>query len=204
LTPISREFCFLLAALTVAPLVVAQQSGRTDVSQEAGRTSVYDGRWWLNADPSTRTGFLEGIRDYLVASGEKGPAGTAEYGVGKISGFYTQNIAERSLLVPAAWKRVLADSPPPKASPGAEVWEGPHGYYRGRWYYTGARGERLGYLEAYLWCLRTYAKVPAAAYPRSLEFYDGQITGLMTNNEGPAWRQPVADLLARFRSAVGN
>jgi hypothetical protein len=62
--------------------------------------------------------------------------------------------------------------------------------------------ERIAYLDAYLWCLRTYGKQPAAAYPRTLDYYDGRLWNYIDTRS--AYSEPVADILARFRSAVPN
>jgi hypothetical protein len=204
-----RLFFFLLSALLLLPgagwLQAQAPAPSVTGSQPATvrNRTVYDGNWWLKADPLKREGFLDGVADYLVAVNRvRWLRGSTVYALEKIQAYYSRDPRDRSILVPDAWRRVLTESPPPPPLPGGEVYEGPHGYYDGTWYLMGDPDERRGYLEAYLWCLRTYGKQPAAAYPRSLDYYDERIWNYIQMQK--AYYEPVADILARFRSAVPN
>lgn len=123
-------------------------------------------------------------------------------GFAEMTPFYRRDSRNLAVLVPDAWRRVLAESPPPPPLSGGEVWDGPHGYYAGDWYQMGAYEERIAYLAAYLWCLRTYGKQSATAYPRSLDYYDQRIWNYVETRK--AYYEPAAEILARFRSAVPN
>jgi hypothetical protein len=161
---------------------------------------VYNGSWWLKSDSQSRKGFLDGIADYLFAAGIRWMANASSYDHETVSEYYRRDQRRLAILVPDAWRQALAESPPPPPLPGGEVYEGPHGYYLGHWYRGGSYEERVGYLEAYLWCLRTYGKQPGAAYPRSLDYYDERIWNHIETQK--AYEEPVAEILARFRSAV--
>lgn len=194
---------FVVLLAVGSPLGQAQLKSASPPQIAVRTATVYDGNWWLKADELTRGGFLNGIADYLVAVKRvKWLVGSVDYGGEKIAEYYSRNPRDRALLVPDVWRRVVIESPPPRPSPGTEIWDGRHGYYLGRWYKTGLRLERLGYLEGYLWCLRTYGKQPAAAYPSPLEFYDERIIDDIDARN--AWHEPIADILARFRASVPN
>ena len=205
----------MLLALTVLPgagwLFAQQEPTKTSAGSQTAAVRnrvVHDGNWWLRIGEMpygelTQSGFLDGVSDYLVTvSRVKWLVGSTDYGVEKITGYYNRDPRNRSLLVPEVWRRVLTESPPPPALPGGEVYDGPHGYYDGSWYKMGDIDERIAYLDGYLWCRRTYGKQPAAAYPRSLDYYDQKIWNYIKTPK--AYNEPVADILARFRSAIPN
>jgi len=145
---------------------------------------------------------LDGLADYLIFVAKVTWLRDATSETEGITQYYGRDRRNLALLVPDVWRRVLTESPPPPPLPGGEVYEGPHGYYLGHWYKGGSYEERLGYIEAYLWCLGTYGRQPASAYPRTLDYYDEQIWNYIDARK--AYDEPVADILARFRSPVPN
>jgi hypothetical protein len=201
----------LIFLLHGAVLLRAQQAPTTttggSLTAVARNRIVHDGNWWLQigAQPYgnlTQSGFLDGVADYLLSHDVRWMENTSSAQNSLISEFYKRDPRNLAVLVPDAWRRVLTESPPPPPLPGGEVYEGPHGYYDGAWYKMGDIDERIAYLEAYLWCLRTYGKQPAAAYPSTLDYYDQRIWDYIDAQH--AYDEPVADILARFSSTVPN
>src|SRR5208282_4310577 len=116
----------------------------------------YDGKWWSVTDADEHLGFLYGAFDCLTwKAHKKSFSGTLEQLPDKITAFYKSHPESASLSVVEVGRRVAAELPPVKTTDG-EVYTNPHGFLDGTWWAQGGEAEDRGFLEGYLWCLRTY------------------------------------------------
>jgi hypothetical protein len=54
-------------------------------------------------------------------------------------------------------RQIARDTPQTK---GGEIYSNPHGFLDGLWYRQGSYSDRLGFLEGYIECMRSYVENP--------------------------------------------
>jgi hypothetical protein len=114
---------------------------------------------------------------------------------------YKAHPSNLSLPIVALWQKLLAQAPPAKPRRGGEVWTNPHGYYNGDWYKQSSYDERIGFLQGYIGCLRTYMKEPTESYSRQPGYYDDKIWDYIDTHP-KAYNEPIATMLARYRDKL--
>jgi hypothetical protein len=206
-----RRETLVKTAMTAIPALVMALGflctcGRSGGTQSPNRTKeketrngVYDGKWWLGAGSDERSGFLDGVADCVkwVAHAKwlTHDVDGLQEGITK---YYKTRPQDSAMNVADAWRKVLSVSKPRKSIPGGEVWTNPHGYFDGQWWRESSESDNRGYLEGYLWCLRTCVNPPPETYSRPISYYADQIS-VYVRDHPKAEGEAVADILYRFR-----
>jgi hypothetical protein len=184
----------LVASCLVAITAAAQSSGNSK--------PVYDGTWWLSAPHDRQSGFLEGVADCLTwAVREKGFNGTSDQLQDKITAYYKNHPARKTMLVTEVWQEVWHTPGESKPS-DVETWKNPHWYLNGLWWRQGSRDEQKGFLEGYLWCVRSRLSSGPRDYALSNEHYFNKLDQYIQSHPG-ADDTPVATTLSRFSDTTG-
>jgi hypothetical protein len=162
---------------------------------------VYDGVWWLAADPSERTGFLNGASDCLMSKAhEKWPANTRpELDQESITQYYKTNAKDVHASIANVWREIVSKSTRRKPVRGGEVYTNPHGYFDGEFWREGSEPANRGFLKGYLWCMRTCVKEPTETYSQSIDYYWNKIWDYLQAHPKTAYNEAIADILSRFR-----
>jgi len=190
-------------ALISALLLSIGSPAQTVTSAASGRHArrQFDGTWWLSADPGEPSGFVNGVGDCMTWEAHKtGYNETPEQLGDKITKFYQSHPGLKGLSILEAWQRVSRtgkQAPDPK---GGETWTNPHWYLNGGWWVQGSEAEQRGFVEGYLWCMRTQVDGPHASYSKSDSFYWGKINAFVTAHP-KLDEEAVAKTLARFKDA---
>jgi hypothetical protein len=170
----------------------------------------FDGKWWGNTSADEHLGFLDGADDCLTWTAPKqiwprnqrGFGGTWSQLNNAIGKFYKDHPELYDLTVFDVWKRVIQQSSrkPVAGSENAETWTNPHWYMDGFWWMDETPDQKLGFIEGYLWCMRTHVPAPAERYSRSASFYVEKIDGFTrANGDSKANREKVALILRRYQ-----
>ena len=188
--------CLIVMALTTA----AWPQSTKPVPTALPASQKYAGTWWLKADAEERSGFLNGTADCLTWTAHKtGYNATPEQLLDKITKFYVAHPESVSLSVIDVWPKVAAT---PKASKGAEgqgeVWKNAHWYLNGDWWAQVSEVQQLGFVEGYLWCLKTQVSAPTENYSGSASSYRRKIDAFVRANPKQG-KEPVAITLRRYR-----
>ncbi|MGD0890129.1 MAG: hypothetical protein ABR923_01250 [Terracidiphilus sp.] len=125
---------------------------------------------------------------------------TPEQLTDQITRFYQVHPESKNLLVIDVWQRVEGRAKPVKDK-SAEAWQNPHWYLNGEWWMQVSERQQFGFVEGYLWCMKTQVSSTAESYPRSTNSYRQQIDGFIKANPRLA-NEAVADTLRRFRERV--
>jgi hypothetical protein len=159
----------------------------------------FDGTWWLSADPEERAGFVNGLADCMTwEAHKKGYNATPEQLDDKITKFYEANPASKELSILTAWQKVSSTEKQAPAPKGGETWNNPHWYLNGDWWMQVEQPEQQGFVEGYLWCLRTQIEEPHASFSKSASFYWEKVNAFVTANP-KLGKEAVATTLNRFR-----
>ena len=159
----------------------------------------YDGKWWASAQEAEKSGFLNGSCDCLTwVAKQRWIAGSIEYAVLKINEYYKTHPAARALPVVDVWRKVLSKTPPDPPREGGEVYTNAHGYYDGQYWREGSHAENIGFLEGYLWCLRTRLQPPTETYSRLVSYYAKRIDEYLKKHP-KADDLSIASILAHFK-----
>lgn len=194
-------------------LVLMAGSGWTQISQPAintGQTAHFDGKWWSKASVDERSGFLNGADDCLTwaAREEIWPKNQRAFGGtwaqmnDAITKFYADHPESQQLSVVEVWKRVIAQSNRKTTadSNNAETWKNPHWYFDGFWWLDATEDERQGFVEGYLWCIRTHVPDSQDRYSKPVTFYVEKIDAFArANANSKADREKIASILQRYR-----
>jgi hypothetical protein len=162
----------------------------------------FDGKWWSTTSSEERSGFINGVADCLTWSAhEQGFSATPEQLVDKITAFYEEHPGSGDLTVVDVWRRVgRKSSPDGGITPHGETWKNPHWYLDGFWWREAGEGERLGFLEGYLWCMRTHVSAPSEKYSKAVSFYMERIDAFVRGNgSSKANREAIALILRRYQ-----
>jgi hypothetical protein len=177
----------------------------------AAQTSQqFDGKWWIKTSPDEHSGFINGADDCLTWTAHKQLWTTSKkhFSVSfkhlndLIGEFYESHPESRDQTVVDVWRKVM-ENPHPNHVPGsehAETWKNPHWYLDGFWWLGDTPDERTGFVEGYLWCMRTQVPVPSETYSKPVGFYVGKIDAFTkANGESKANREKVAVILKRYK-----
>jgi hypothetical protein len=129
---------------------------------------------------------------------KNGYSATPEQLADKITKFYQTDPGSKSLSVLEAWQRVSPAAKQPPAPKGGETWTNAHWYLNGDWWAQEAQTEQTGFVEGYLWCLRTQVEGPHASYSKPASFYWEKINAYVAANP-KLGKEAVATTLARFK-----
>lgn len=175
---------------------------QTATSSAGYREKVqYNGRWWLAANPGERGGLLSGISDCMTWEARKrGYEATAEQLADPITKFYETQPRSRELSVLMVWQRVnpVAKRKPSSEDKWADTWTNAHWYMNNDWWFQLAETEQRGYVEGYLWCVRTQVDGPHERYSRLSDFYWSKIDAFVKSHP-KLGDQALAKTLSRFK-----
>jgi hypothetical protein len=191
------EVKLCVAFLSVAAVITMAQSA-------PGAKTVYDGKWWLSASQDRQAGFLEGAADCLTwVAHEEGFNGTAHQLQGRVNAYYKEHPEQQSMLVTEVWQEVWANltktQGPSKETSGRESWSNAHWYLDGNWWGQGSTEEKKGFIEGFLWCMRSRVKQGVELYPRPNSHYFNKVDQYIRSHPDSE-NKPVANILARFRA----
>jgi hypothetical protein len=164
---------------------------------------AYAGVWWAAADSEERSGFLNGVADCMTwAAHKSGFSATPGQLIDKITRFYRAHPKSADLPITEVWQRVEGHSNPVKdKDEAAETWKNPHWYLNGGWWMQISERQQLGFVEGYLWCIRSQVKAGAENYPHSATSYQRKIDTFVRANPKLS-NEAVADTLRRFQDRV--
>jgi hypothetical protein len=181
-------------------IVLALSTGAWSQSPQAPKKQTYAGAWWAKADAGERSGFLNGVADCMTwTAHQKGFNATPEQLMDRISKFYKSHPEEIDLSIVEAWQKV---EDAPKAMSGAdgqgETWKNPHWYLNGDWWGQLGETEQLGFVDGYLWCLRTQIQAPIETYSLRASSYRRRISAFVMAHP-KLGKEPVAVTLRRYK-----
>jgi len=170
----------------------------------------FDGKWWSKTNADEHSGFLDGADDCLTwtaheqiwSKNQKGFGGTWQQMNDAIGKFYKDHPELHDLDVVDVWKKVIEQSSR-KAVPNseyAEIWKNPHWYFDGFWWLDETPDQKQGFVEGYLWCMRTQVTAPSETYSKPASYYVKKIDAFTkANAESKANREKVALILRRYK-----
>ena len=163
---------------------------------------TFAGTWWLKSDIEERAGFLNGVADCMTwTAHKKGFNATPEQLTDRITKFYASHPDGASLSIIDVWRR-LDDQPQPstRAEGQGETWKNAHWYLNGDWWSQVSKTQQFGFVEGYLWCLRTQVSAPTerALRVRFCTFFRRKIDAFVRANPKQG-NEAVAITLHRYR-----
>lgn len=170
----------------------------------------FDGKWWSKTSADEHSGFLDGADDCLTwtahkqiwSRNQRGFGGTWSQLNDAIGKFYKDHPELHDLGVVDVWKKVIEQSSR-KAVPNsenAETWKNPHWYMDGFWWLDETPDQKQGFVEGYLWCMRTQVPAPSETYSKPVSFYVDKIDAFTrANADSKANREKVALILRRYK-----
>lgn len=160
---------------------------------------AYEGRWWASAETEERAGFIWGASDCLSSDADlQGFWGTDEAIDAAISKYYRVHLREENLSIMEVWGKVGSSVHEPEHPEGGEIYDHPHGFLDGNWYKMEFYPKRIGYLQGYLGCLKTYVNDPPQSYSHTIGYYDDHVWDYIDAHPR-AYDEVVAEMLSRFR-----
>jgi hypothetical protein len=169
----------------------------------APEKQAFGGAWWAGADSEEKAGFLNGAADCMTWDAHKaGFNATPGQLIDRITNFYRTHPESADLTVIDVWQRVENRSKPIKdKSPSAETWKNAHWYLNGDWWMQTSKRQQFGFVEGYLWCLRTQTQTSAESYSQSAISYQRKIDAFVRANP-KLGNEAIATTLRRFRDRV--
>lgn len=190
-------------------------SGWSQSPQPAAHTTQlgqhFDGKWWSKTSADEHSGFLDGADDCLTWTAhkqiwprnQKGFGGTWPQLNDAIGKFYKDHPELHDLGVVDVWKKVIIEQSSRRVVPNsgnAETWKNPHWYMDGFWWLDETQEQKQGFVEGYLWCMRTQVPDSQETYSKSVSFYVEKIDAFArANSNSKAGREKVASILRRYR-----
>jgi hypothetical protein len=189
-------------------------SGRSQPPHPAAnatqKAQPFDGKWWSKTSADEHSGFLDGADDCLTwtaheqiwSKNQKGFGGTWAQLNDAIGKFYKDHPDLNYLGVVDTWKKVIEQSSqkPVVSSENAETWNNPHWYLDGFWWMEKTSDQKLGFIEGYLWCMKTHVPAPGETYSKPASFYVEKIdASTRANGDSKANREKVAVMLRRYK-----
>lgn len=194
-----QKVLFLITLFAVSCGWSQQPNPNAQVAQADQR---FDGKWWSKSSSEEQSGFINGAADCMTWSArKKGFNATPEQLVKKITAFYKKRPQSANLPVIEVWQKVVASDVSRKSSIAqGQTWTNAHWYLDGFWWRGAAEDERLGFLEGYLWCMRTYVPKSSQKYSKPVQFYLEKVDAFVrANGSSKANREPVALILRRYQ-----
>jgi len=168
----------------------------------AKKSQNFDGKWWGKTSSDEHSGFINGAADCLTwAAHEKGFNATPEQLVDKIDKFYKDHPESGDLSIVDVWKKLWGKMPPSAAAaqPG-ETWKNAHWYLDGFWWLGDTPDQKQGFVEGYLWCMKTHVPASTERYSKPVSFYVERIDAFTNANaDTKADREKVALILRRYK-----
>jgi hypothetical protein len=169
----------------------------------AAQTSQhFDGKWWSKTSSEEHSGFINGAADCLTwTAHKKGFNATPEQLVDKITKFYEEHPESHDVSIVDIWKKLWTKTQPSAAAaqPG-ETWKNAHWYLDGFWWLDETPDQKQGFIEGYLWCMRTQVTAPSETYSKPVSYYVEKIDAFTRANAGSkADREKVALILRRYK-----
>lgn len=164
------------------------------------RNQQFSASWWARTDAEERSGFLNGTADCMTWTvHKKGFNQTPEQLIDKISAYYKNHREAAGLNVLEIWQRLDAQG---QLNTGAddqgEAWKNAHWYLNGDWWAQSSEDQQLGFVEGYLWCMKTQAPATVDSYPYSPKVYRQKIDAFVKAHP-KLGNESVAVTLRRFR-----
>lgn len=188
--------CLIVLALTANAWSQPSQSASIPVPA----SQKFAGTWWSKADVEERSGFLNGTADCLTwTAHKKGFNATPEQLLDKITEFYRVHPESVNLSIIDVWLKV-ADKPKAgnEAKEQGEIWKNAHWYLNGEWWMQVSEVQQLGFVEGYLWCLKTQISAPSESYSGSAGSYRRKIDAFVKKNPRQG-KEALAITLRRYR-----
>ena len=131
---------------------------------------------------------------------KKGFSQTPEQLMERISKYYKTHRDAAGLSVVEVWIKLDAQGqfdmgPDDK---GGEIWKNAHWYLNGEWWTQSSEDQQLGFVEGYLWCMKTQAPASTDSYSASPKTYQQKINAFV-NAHPKLGNESVAVTLRRFR-----
>ncbi len=192
-----RSF-FCLIVLTFVTCGWSQSSQPVIIAAQSKQ--AIDGVWWAKTEVGVRSGFLNGAADCLTwTAHKKGFNATPEQIMDKIDKYYKTHPGSASLHVIDVWQKV-ADQPKVSntVTDQGEIWKNAHWYLNGEWWHQVYESEQLGFVEGYLWCMRTQVSAPTESYSRSANYYCKKIDAFVSAHP-KLEHEAIAVTLHRFQ-----
>jgi len=186
----------LLAALLIPAICVCQTT--SPAKRDSASSRQFNGEWWTTVTSDEQAGFINGLSDCLTWSAYKsGFNGTPEQLVPKVSHYYAHHPQFKDLSVLDVWQRVSGKLPQAPSSVPGETWSNPHWYLDAGWWGGNNHATNEGFVEGYLWCMRTQNGPPTETYSRSDGYYTATIDAFVKHNP-KSNRRSVAAILAQY------
>jgi hypothetical protein len=189
---------YYVIVLTIATGAWSQSA--QPVAVAASSKQAIDGVWWAKPEVGVRSGFLNGAADCMTwTAHKKGFNATPEQIMDKIDKYYKTHPGSASLSVIDVWQKVIDHPKVSNATPDpGETWSNAHWYLNGEWWRQGSEDEQLGFVEGYLWCLRTQVPASIESYSRSANYYRRKIDAFVSAHP-KLGHEAIAATLHRFR-----
>ena len=190
----------LLCLIILALATGAWSQSLYFASGTAPAKQTFAGAWWAKSDIEERSGFLNGVADCMTwTAHKKGFNATPEQLMDKITKFYKLHTESLSINVIDVWQKVADQPKAGKGSEGeGETWKNAHWYLNDDWWSQGSEAEQLGFVEGYLWCLKTQVPAPTDSYSGTPNTYRRKIDAFVRANP-KLGKEFVAVTLHRFR-----
>ncbi len=187
---------FVMLGNSFGPIQAQSKAAQIPLDE---KETTFDGTWWLSSDPDQRSGFLDGIADCLTwVARKEGFSETPNQLDDKIINYYTSHPNDKKLSVVDVWQKIKPQLRSKQSKEGGETWDNPHWYLNGLWWNQCTDSHNQGYLEGYLWCMRTQVNPQKEFYSRSIKYYVAKIDNYIKNHP-KADDESVATILARFQ-----
>ena len=130
----------------------------------------------------------------------KGFNATPEQLMGRVSKFYEMHPDSVDLSVVDVWQRIEGAFPTSGVPgvEGGERWKNAHWYLNDDWWIQSSEDEQLGFVEGYLWCMKTEVPAPAEGYSGTAASYRRRIEAFAKAHPKQG-KEAVAMTLRRYR-----
>jgi len=194
-----RSLLAVVAAFALCTNEAFPQEGRQGrAPKPADFDKKYDGTWWLARSSQQRSGFLEGSGDCLTwVARLRGFGDPSDELVEKVTHYYRTHPSNKGTPVIEVWRQ-LAGAEIVKEYKEGEVWRNPHWYLNGLWWRQSSEEARLGFLEGYLWCVKSCVSPRSGAYTLSASSYRSKIDDYVKKH-AKADDEAIATILGTFR-----